>query len=466
LLNPKNIVCGIYVDKKISSRYTELQLFSGGKIHKIILSNKIKYEDADAYNVKLRGLRVISIKPCNTYTGKVLSRDTNNIETENGKYPLRSDITYIKLDEKKITPVPQNSIVVGYSYKLISDNNGKIGAVLVGKPDIDNIRVGISNSDFSSLNHTNLVFFSVNDQNLGNFFASAERTGYWRNYYGKGLSIKSLDLQATIKKGDLLSIDYKDGFMELSVFTTDNKGNLVPKSKIGKTKNRIYINSLDTRPVYIKSLKRSNEHKPVYYGSFEVFVKDSNMRLINEVDLEHYLMFVVPSEMLPTGGIEAYKTQAVAARTYVLSDMLAGRFAAQGFHVDDTTMSQAYNMQPSVPECNKAIEETKGEVITYGSRIIDAKYYSTSCGVGAPFNQIYYKGTDYNKKNPEPYLAYNDYTDLKVDNLSSEEKASVFFKDWTVKSFDSNTPYFRWKYTMDRKYYPVMYLILHLINRT
>jgi hypothetical protein len=134
LLNPKNIICGIYIDKKVSSRYTELQLYNNGKIQKILLNNKIVFEEADAYNVKLRGLRVISILPCNTYTGKVLSRDTRNIETENGKYPLKDDITYIKLEDKTITPVTQNNIIVGYSYKLISDNNGKIGAVIVGKP--------------------------------------------------------------------------------------------------------------------------------------------------------------------------------------------------------------------------------------------------------------------------------------------------------------------------------------------
>jgi SpoIID/LytB domain protein len=238
--------------------------------------------------------------------------------------------------------------------------------------------------------------------------------------------------------------------MELSVSSLDSKGKSVTKS-LGKTKSRIYVNSLDTRPIYIKSLRRANGHRPVYYGSLEVFIKDSNMRLINEVDLEKYLMFVVPSEMLPTGGIEAYKTQAVISRTYALSDMLAGRFASQGFHVDDTTLSQAYNLQPSLPECNKAIEETKGEVITYDNKIIDAKYYSTSCGLGAPFNEIYYNGMDYNKNNPEPYLVYNDYTNSKIDNLYEEEKASVFMKDWTVKSYDSNSPYFRWKYTMDKK---------------
>jgi SpoIID/LytB domain protein len=131
--------------------------------------------------------------------------------------------------------------------------------------------------------------------------------------------------------------------------------------------------------------------------------------------------------------------------------MLAGRFTSLGFHVDDTTMSQVYNSLPSVELCDQAIDETKGLVMTYEGKIIDAKYYSTSPGVGAPYNQIYYDDNGYKGENPEPYLSFKDYTGTGVDDLSDETKASEFFKNWTIESNDSNSPYFRWKIAIDFK---------------
>ena len=46
---------------------------------------------------------------------------------------------------------------------------------------------------------------------------------------------------------------------------------------------------------------------------------------------------VVPSEMPQSFGVEALKAQAVAARTYALSDYLKFRYKNDGFHVKDTT---------------------------------------------------------------------------------------------------------------------------------
>lgn len=46
------------------------------------------------------------------------------------------------------------------------------------------------------------------------------------------------------------------------------------------------------------------------------------IRVINKVKIEDYLKQVVPSEMPESFGVEALKAQAVAARTYALSDYL------------------------------------------------------------------------------------------------------------------------------------------------
>jgi hypothetical protein len=57
-----------------------------------------------------------------------------------------------------------------------------------------------------------------------------------------------------------------------------------------------------------------------YRGSYRfVPVADDKFDVINDVDVESYLMSVVSSEMLRDWHIEAYKAQAIAARTYALS---------------------------------------------------------------------------------------------------------------------------------------------------
>ena len=49
--------------------------------------------------------------------------------------------------------------------------------------------------------------------------------------------------------------------------------------------------------------------------------------MINTLDIEKYLLQVVPSEMPKSFGVEALKVQAVAARTYAVSDILKGKYA-------------------------------------------------------------------------------------------------------------------------------------------
>ena len=111
--------------------------------------------------------------------------------------------------------------------------------------------------------------------------------------------------------------------------------------------------------------------------------------MISVVDMEDYLKQVVPSEMPRSFGVEALKVQAVAARTYAISDFLKGRYAALGFHVKDTTESQVYNNQVENEDANRAIEATRGEILVYQGVPIDAKYSSTSAGFTEAAHRIW-----------------------------------------------------------------------------
>jgi stage II sporulation protein D len=118
-----------------------------------------------------------------------------------------------------------------------------------------------------------------------------------------------------------------------------------------------------------------------YRGRIEARVdKAGNLRLINEVEMEEYLRGVVPNEMGPGvyPEIEALKAQTVAARTYIVANL--GQFSEDGYDVCDSPNCQVYKGAGTEhPVTDRAIEETRGLILTWQGRPINALYTST-CG--------------------------------------------------------------------------------------
>jgi stage II sporulation protein D len=124
---------------------------------------------------------------------------------------------------------------------------------------------------------------------------------------------------------------------------------------------------------------RFNE-KP-YRGRLEVFANTrGTLTVVNVVPLEDYVRGVVPNELSPGGWpqLEALKAQAVAARTYAVSNL--GRFGALGFDLTPDTRSQVYGGRSTEhPLTDRAVRETAGRIATYKGVPINALYTST-CG--------------------------------------------------------------------------------------
>ncbi len=124
---------------------------------------------------------------------------------------------------------------------------------------------------------------------------------------------------------------------------------------------------------------RFNE-KP-YRGRLEVFTNlNGSLTVVNVLGLEDYVRGVVPNELSPGGygALEALKAQAVAARTYAVSNR--GQFTAAGFDLLPTIRSQVYGgLSTEHPLSTRAVEETRGVIATYRGDPINALYTST-CG--------------------------------------------------------------------------------------
>ena len=96
---------------------------------------------------------------------------------------------------------------------------------------------------------------------------------------------------------------------------------------------------------------------------------------IKEIELEDYIKCVVASEM-GNAPLEACKAQAVASRTFAVS-----RGVLDGIVISDAAAkAQAFiASRNNYSICNRAVEETAGEVLTYGGRYCTT-YFSHSNG--------------------------------------------------------------------------------------
>lgn len=134
-----------------------------------------------------------------------------------------------------------------------------------------------------------------------------------------------------------------------------------------------------------------------YRGEFEVVLnKSGKLSVVNVVNLEEYLLSVVPQEMQANWPLEALKAQAVAARTYALSHL--GRWSAEGFDLVDDTTDQVYDgLTAERSLTNTAVWLTRGQALIYNSQYVNAMYHASSGG-HTENNEIIYNSV------PVPYL--------------------------------------------------------------
>ncbi|MBS4195729.1 SpoIID/LytB domain-containing protein [Lederbergia citri] len=117
-----------------------------------------------------------------------------------------------------------------------------------------------------------------------------------------------------------------------------------------------------------------------YRGSILLEASNSNVKVINILDLENYVKGVVPNEMPSSWHIEALKAQAIAARSYAANSML----------LQNTTASQVYKGYSSEQsKSNQAVDETKGLLVKYNGKPIQTFFYSTSGGKTANIGDVW-----------------------------------------------------------------------------
>ena len=178
---------------------------------------------------------------------------------------------------------------------------------------------------------------------------------------------------------------------------------------------------------------------PIYKGTIELGLLEDKILVTNEISIEEYLYGVVPSEMPSNYGKTALMVQAVCARTYAYSQVLSESYKNYNAHVDDSVNYQVYNNVESTNEAIKAVDATKGMIITYDNKPINALFFSTSCGATT-------LADIWGNKN-YPYIKSVFLSEEKGMDLSKEENFEKFIRT-EADTFDKEYDLYRWSVSM------------------
>ena len=115
-----------------------------------------------------------------------------------------------------------------------------------------------------------------------------------------------------------------------------------------------------------------------YRGELTFSAKKGLLVITNELPLEEYIASVVSGEVSDLSDPEAYKAQAVAARTYTLKHVT--NHSGEGYSLCDSTHCQLYTGSASVrPKARSAAEATSGQLLVYKG-VPAETYYHAICG--------------------------------------------------------------------------------------
>lgn len=386
-----------------TSDEAEVNLFING-YHKTLGCNLSLEENPEGLNSSLADIRVNAqgitdiILKSDVITAKVLSVSPEGVELENYGMLGLSDHYRIYKIYGELAVEPTSQILVGYSSTNFVVADGVIEAALITEPiHAENIRVVLGNSDYTSLIHPSVKI--------------------------------TADCPYTMKFGGQTKVFEAGEELELTMtcgYMAEGRVVLSPNEENGK--------------IQISSITR-NGVAPSYRGTIEVApYGDSGLTIVNELSMEEYLYTVVPSEMPTSYGQEALQVQAICARGYAYAKMLDGSYATYGAHLDDSTMTQVYNAVEESEESILAVKDTYGMVPFYNGEVIEAYFFSTSCGTTSNNSDVW-------DGEPLPYLTDK----LECDNapavdFSDESAFRAFMTDSSgYNTYEKDYSLYRWE---------------------
>ena len=164
-------------------------------------------------------------------------------------------------------------------------------------------------------------------------------------------------------------------------------------------------------------------------GLVQLVRRGKGFSVMNRVDLEEYVKGVVPSEVSSSWHPEMLKAQAVAARTYALYQQMLS--ATREYDVAATVQDQVYRGKQGIDVgILRAVEATRGLVVTYLGAPIYAAFSSTAAGLTEDAMNVWSKEYPYLKGVECPFDLASPYyqwkSSFKIDTLEQNLRQQGF----------------------------------------
>lgn len=144
-----------------------------------------------------------------------------------------------------------------------------------------------------------------------------------------------------------------------------------------------------------------------YRGVLEAVPTESNpgsLNAINALPVEQYVKGVVPNESPPSWPAAELQAQAIESRSFALTAGVGGN----GFDLYNDTRSQVYDgLSSETATTNAATEATRGQVVTYGGKIVETYFSACSGGITESIQNVFGgPAIPYLQGVPDPYDYY------------------------------------------------------------
>lgn len=223
------------------------------------------------------------------------------------------------------------------------------------------VRVGIGTGTTGKQGRNNILKFksylglTVSGNATGKVYAKIPPDSAWTAVYRKG------KIQLRDPKGTIYG---------------NFSGALIIRSNDIKHGSIIFENVVNSSNPHFKYSDRE------YRGMMEIYpIAGRGIGVVNVVDMEVYLLGVVPSEVSAQWPYESLKAQAVLARTQaIIRRTRGGTHKTDGYNMCDGQHCQAYKgVMTEANTTDSAVLETEGELLTYHARPAYTFYHS-NCG--------------------------------------------------------------------------------------
>jgi len=165
---------------------------------------------------------------------------------------------------------------------------------------------------------------------------------------------------------------------------------------------KVHIRSEDYSLFSLKPADPNLESRE-FHGNLDIGIEMESLQLLNQVEIETYIMGVVEAEAGPACPLEYYKVQAILSRTFALKNI--ERHLDEGFNLCDGVHCQVYKGRHIWNEdVEIGTEVTDGLVLCdQDTNLINPVYHSNSGGETRGAEKVWLKEESYLKPVLDPF---------------------------------------------------------------